>query len=123
MDFFDKSRFSHCEKIKLGNGLTLIDTATVFIPNAPKSTGVPSPGWWLSEDVDASKLPTRIYRVVIAESSTKHTFVRELPNSGVVLEEQLNDLPQIAIDRTWAEAQQADSKELSDMKQQYQGVL
>ena len=52
--------------VSLG-GLELIDTARVWIPNAPKAMGTPSPGWWLDMETDVTNLPTTIFRVVIAE--------------------------------------------------------
>tara|TARA_R100000951_G_C2653126_1_gene185113 strand:+ start:9217 stop:9681 length:465 start_codon:yes stop_codon:yes gene_type:complete len=89
--------------ISLG-GLSLIDTASVYIPNAPKSTGTPAPGWWLDSTVDTSLLPSVIYRVVIAESAEKHVFAKHLPNNGVILHDDIDGLNDTSSARTWSEA-------------------
>ena len=102
---------SQTKDIDLG-GIILSDTAKVFIPNAPKSTGTPTPGWWpdLPSGVSADELPSTIYRVVLAESPTKHIFANELPNRGTMLD--TNGIDEMLLNRTWAEAQDSmgDSK-------------
>ena len=100
--YYGASKIS--KDIDLG-GIILNDTARVFIPNAPSSTGTPTPGWWpaVPANMNVADLPSTIYRVVVADSATSHIFAKDLPNRGLLLD--TTGIEDSLLSRTWAEAQ------------------
>jgi len=94
--------------ITLG-GQALSDSgASVFIPGAPRATGMPFHSWWLRSangtDIDTSRLPQTIYRLVQVISHTEHRLV---PTSvtPVLTSKAFSELPEAVRARTWIQAQ------------------